>query len=161
MGLAPCGLNPGALIARARYLPAIGELPDARNVETQTFRAQWRRLHTLPVQWFALGLRLRLIRFQPQAVLDEFHDGLFVCCRILPHLRVDAANGLDAGLKELKELKALEYLNLSYTQITDASLKDLKELKGLQLLWLLDTQITDAGLKDLKQALPKTRVFGP
>ena len=47
------------------------------------------------------------------------------------------------------------------TQITNAGLKDLKELKGLQRLDLADTKITTAGLKDLEHALPKTRISGP
>jgi internalin A len=57
----------------------------------------------------------------------------------------------DAGLKDLKELKGLQTLRLTKTRITDAGLKDLKELKGLQELWLVGTKITDAGLKDLKE----------
>ena len=46
-------------------------------------------------------------------------------------------------------------------QITDAGLKDLKELKDLQFLCLAGTKISDAGLKDLKQALPKTFIYPP
>ena len=57
----------------------------------------------------------------------------------------------DAGLKDLKELRNLQTLNLGGTRITDAGLKELKELKGLRMLGLSDTKITDAGLKDLKE----------
>src|SRR5947209_7558853 len=60
-------------------------------------------------------------------------------------------NVTDAGLKELKELKHLQSLGLGYTEVTDAGLKELKELKSLQALNLRDTKITDAGLKELKE----------
>src|SRR5215471_16010582 len=36
----------------------------------------------------------------------------------------------DADLKELKELKSLQYLSLSFTKVTDAGLKELKELNS-------------------------------
>ena len=52
-------------------------------------------------------------------------------------------------------------VDLRDTNIADADLKELKELKSLQKLVLSGTQITDAGLKDLKQALPKTKIEGP
>src|SRR5262245_32041096 len=38
----------------------------------------------------------------------------------------------DAGLKELKELKTLQSLEIGSTQVTDTGLKELKELKTLQ-----------------------------
>jgi len=46
----------------------------------------------------------------------------------------------DTGLKELKELKTLQGLDLAATKITDAGLKELKELKGLQTLGLYRTE---------------------
>jgi len=52
-------------------------------------------------------------------------------------------------------------VDLSKTKVTDSDLKDLKELKDLQRLNLSGTHITDAGLKDLKQALPTTDISGP
>ncbi|MCX5653361.1 MAG: hypothetical protein NTY65_01745 [Planctomycetota bacterium] len=52
-------------------------------------------------------------------------------------------------------------LYLGGTPITDAGVKDLKELKDLQRLNLTGTKITDAGLKDLRQALPTTDISGP
>ncbi len=52
-------------------------------------------------------------------------------------------------------------VHLEGPKVTDSDLKNLKELKGLQELWLSYTQITDAGLKDLKQALPKATIDGP
>jgi len=65
----------------------------------------------------------------------------------------------DAGLKDLKEFKGLQTLNLHFTKITDAGLKDLKELKGLQILNLFFTKITDVGLKDLKELKDLQRLY--
>ena len=61
----------------------------------------------------------------------------------------------DAGLKELAELKNLQWLDLRETKITDAGLKELAELKNLQWLDLSSTKITDAGVEGLRTALPK------
>jgi serine/threonine protein kinase len=70
-----------------------------------------------------------------------------------PALRVDLSHTkvLDAGLKGIKELKNLRWLNLQSTKVTDAGLKEIKELKNLQELDLLHTEVTDAGLKELKE----------
>src|SRR5262249_22360996 len=65
----------------------------------------------------------------------------------------------DAGLKELKELKSLETLNLLNTMVTDAGLKELKELKSLQTLGLRDTKVTDMGVKELKAALHGLKIL--
>jgi len=40
-------------------------------------------------------------------------------------------------------------------------MKELKELKGLQWLYLSGTNVTEAGVKELRQALPKTDITGP
>src|SRR5437763_378180 len=40
-------------------------------------------------------------------------------------------------------------VDLWRTEVTDAELKELKELKGLQTLDLRETKVTDAGLKEL------------
>ena len=47
----------------------------------------------------------------------------------------------DAGLKELKNLRALTSLRLSFTKVTDAGLKELKNLKALTVLDLGSTQV--------------------
>ena len=57
----------------------------------------------------------------------------------------------DAGMKELKELKSLQTLELHETKVTDAGMKELKELKSLQTLYLWGTDVTDAGMKELKE----------
>src|SRR5262245_58695846 len=57
----------------------------------------------------------------------------------------------DVDLKQLKELKHLQSLELGFTEITDKGLKELKHLKCLQTLDLTGTRITDVGLKELKE----------
>ncbi len=61
----------------------------------------------------------------------------------------------DGGLKEiagaLKQLPALEMLNLDCTQLTDQGLTHLKGLTHLSELSLRATRITDAGLKHLEK----------
>src|SRR5262245_37392912 len=71
---------------------------------------------------------------------------------------LDTTKVTDAGLRELKELKSLQLLNLSGTKVTDAGLKELKELKSLRSLYLRHTKVTDAGVKELQAALPRLRI---
>jgi hypothetical protein len=54
----------------------------------------------------------------------------------------------DQSLEPLKEMKALEELDLSGTQVTDAGLMILKELPALARLRLARTKITDRGFQD-------------
>ncbi len=58
-------------------------------------------------------------------------------------------------MKELKEIKNLQTLDLSLTVVTDAGMKELKELKSLQMLDLGETKVTDKGRAELQKALPK------
>jgi Leucine-rich repeat (LRR) protein len=53
----------------------------------------------------------------------------------------------DAGLKELKDLKNLQMLDLARTKVTGVGLK---EFKNLQTLDLSNTQVSEEGLKELK-----------
>ena len=62
----------------------------------------------------------------------------------------------DDGLKLLKGLTELEYLDLGRTRVTDAGLVNLKGLRNLQWLDLRLTPITDAGLEHLKD-LPRLK----
>jgi internalin A len=64
----------------------------------------------------------------------------------------------DADLKDSRELKGLQTLNLSYTKIADAGLIHLKELKNLQYLDLGGIHTTATARKDLRQALPHTMI---
>ncbi len=43
--------------------------------------------------------------------------------------------------------------------MTDAGLKELKNLKALTSLNLRETQVTNAGVKDLQKALPNCTIF--
>jgi hypothetical protein len=48
-------------------------------------------------------------------------------------------------------------LNLGNTKVTDAGLKELKEFKNLQWLGIRGTHVTFRGLKELQSALPKLK----
>lgn len=63
---------------------------------------------------------------------------------------LDRTNATDADLKQLKELKSLQFLSLDDAKITDEGLKPLRELTSLETLKLSDTKITNEGLKELK-----------
>jgi len=54
----------------------------------------------------------------------------------------------DQSLASLKEMSALQELDLSDTQVTDAGLKILKDLPALTKLWLVRTKITDQGFHE-------------
>ncbi len=71
--------------------------------------------------------------------------------KIVVGVRLSFTKVTDAELKELKELKGLQELNLWGTKVSDVGMKELKELKSLQLLDLNQTNVTDAGLKELKK----------
>jgi len=60
----------------------------------------------------------------------------------------------DAGLRHLKGLPALHYLNLNHTDITDAGLEHLEALTCLRCLVVGNTHVTDEGVKKLQEALP-------
>ncbi len=64
----------------------------------------------------------------------------------------------DAGLKELRELKRLQTLDLSATRITDAGLKELKGRPRLQAVYLRNTEVTEAGIEELQAARPELRI---
>jgi len=90
------------------------------------------------------------------AFLERVADDWAAYVAGTPDWRLDL-NGTavtDAGLKELRELKNLQNLNLDNTKITDAGIKELKGLTGLQELEVLGTQVTEAGVTELKARLP-------
>ena len=66
----------------------------------------------------------------------------------------------DTGLKQLKGLANLEYLNLYGTAITDAGLTELAGLKNLKTVYLWQTNVTEQGIAGLKTAMPKLEVIG-
>jgi hypothetical protein len=54
------------------------------------------------------------------------------------------------GMKELRNLRNLTFLDLSETDVTDEVLKELNVLTNLRYLSLKHTKVTDDGLKELK-----------
>jgi hypothetical protein len=74
-------------------------------------------------------------------------------------LRLSLTQVTDAGLKELRDLKQLKELNLYGTQVTDAGLMELKDLKQLKDLNVKKTKVTNEGVADLKLALPNCRIY--
>ena len=67
----------------------------------------------------------------------------------IPGLKLPA-KASDADLAHLKDLRALQTLDLFHTEVTNAGLAHLRELKGLQRLRLHETGVGDAGLAHLK-----------
>ena len=78
----------------------------------------------------------------------------------LQKLHLEKTSIGDDGLKHLKELKDLVYLNLYDTQVTDAGLKHLKGLKNLRNLYVWKSKVTATGMKQLNQALPQLTIVG-
>jgi RNA polymerase sigma factor (sigma-70 family) len=64
-------------------------------------------------------------------------------------LHLAFTNPTIAALKELAALQQLQVLSLQSTKVTDADLKELPGLEQLQSLNLIDTAVTDAGMKEL------------
>ena len=62
----------------------------------------------------------------------------------------------DETLESLREMKALQELDLNGTQVTDAGLKTLKDLPSLARLRLARTKITDQGFHDVLSAKDST-----
>jgi hypothetical protein len=60
----------------------------------------------------------------------------------------------DADVSELRGLPILEFLDLSYTQVTDAVVDDLCSLPRLRLVRLEGTRMTSQGLAELRRRRP-------
>jgi Leucine-rich repeat (LRR) protein len=74
--------------------------------------------------------------------------------RGLSHLKeliLTDANVTDIGLESLRDLRQLEGLWLSGSQISDKGLINLAGLNHLRVLCFYDTEITDDGLKELQR----------
>ena len=65
----------------------------------------------------------------------------------------------DDGLVHLKDLTALEQLDLRRNKITDAGLVHLEGLRNLQNLYLIRTQVTPTGVAKLQKKLPSTKIY--
>ncbi len=74
-------------------------------------------------------------------------DGFF---EHIVRANLDNSNVTDAGLKELRGLRHLQYLRLWGDDITDAGLENFKGLTQLKVLLLSRTKVTDAGLEYFK-----------
>jgi len=64
-------------------------------------------------------------------------------------LQVTSTKVTGVGLKDLRHLDKLAYLDLAHSPITDAGLKEIAGLKGLRRLTLIGTRVTEAGLMEL------------
>ena len=64
----------------------------------------------------------------------------------------------DAGLKELRRLKNLTWLDLRETKVSDAGLEEVAKHSKLTHVLLKDTQVTQRGIEKLRAALPNCNV---
>jgi hypothetical protein len=64
------------------------------------------------------------------------------------------ARATDADVARLRGLPLVEYLDLSYTEVTDAIIDDLCSLPRLRLVRLEETRTTSAGLDELRRRRP-------
>lgn len=64
----------------------------------------------------------------------------------------------DEGLAYLKDLTALENLDLCFAHVTDAGLAELRDMRSLHHLNLVGTKVTKAGIEELKKALPSIEI---
>jgi hypothetical protein len=71
----------------------------------------------------------------------------------------DAVVSEISGLRRLEELIfTLQLLYLNHTAITDAGLRHLRKLKQLKYLNLEGTEVTDAGVHELRKAQPNAKI---
>jgi hypothetical protein len=93
-------------------------------------------------------------------LLQNFHD-----LEVLDLSDSSGAAGkgiTDEGLKNLKGLKKLRELKLSFNfSITDKGLEYLKGLDRLERLELGYTKVTRAGVNKLRESLPQAKISGP
>jgi hypothetical protein len=79
--------------------------------------------------------------------------------RNLQYLFLSGIAITDCGLKELGDFGQLSTLDLSATAVTDAGLKELGACKRLEVVYLRGTRVTDAGVKELEAALPRCKIM--
>jgi len=107
-------------------------------------------LYTLYVP-LDLGPREKLVEGQRHLTLTGWDRKDYSLLRLKPDvvvLQMANPDVTDGALEPLKEMKALQELDLNDTQVTDAGLRILKDLPALARLRLARTKITDQGFHE-------------
>ncbi len=102
-----------------------------------------------------LGPRDKLVDGQRHLTLTGWDRTDYSLLRLEPDvalLQMANPDVTDETLESLKEMNALQELDLNGTQVTDAGLKILKDLPSLTKLRLAHTKITDQGFHDVLSA---------
>jgi hypothetical protein len=102
-----------------------------------------------------LGPRDKMVDGQRHLTLTGWDRTDYSVLRLEPDvalLQMANPDVTDETLESLKEMKALQELDLNGTQVTDAGLKILKDLPSLARLRLAHTKISDQGFHDLLSA---------
>jgi len=73
-------------------------------------------------------------------------------------LYLERTNITNVGIKQLKDLSHLQYINLVGTKITYKGLEQLKGLKKLQQVYLYQTSVTGNDLAALREIFPKVLI---
>ena len=76
----------------------------------------------------------------------------------LTRLNLSGAAVTDEGLKHLKNLQFLEYLNITTSVIGDASVETLASLRALRTLYAWNSRLSPQGLQQLRSRRPALRV---
>ena len=107
-------------------------------------------IYTLYVR-LDLGPRNKVVDGQQHLTLTGWDRKDYSILRLEPNvvvLQMANPDVTDQCLEALKEMKALQELDLNGTQVTDAGLRILKDLPALTRLRLARTKITDQGFHD-------------
>jgi hypothetical protein len=102
-----------------------------------------------------LGPRDKLVDGQRHLTLTGWDRKDYSVLRLAPNvalLQMANPDVTDETLESLKDMKALQELDLNGTQVTDAGLKILKDLPSLTRLRLAHTKISDQGFHDVLSA---------
>jgi hypothetical protein len=102
-----------------------------------------------------LGPRDKLVDGQRHLTLTGWDRKDYSVLRLEPNvalLQMANPDVTDETIESLREMKALQELDLNGTQVTDAGLKILKDLPSLTRLRLAHTKITDQGFNELLSA---------
>jgi uncharacterized membrane protein len=78
--------------------------------------------------------------------------------KTLTRLQIGNMQDSQSGLQHLAELKNIQYLSLTGTEITKETVITFKELVSLNNLYLFDCKISPLEYSDLKRLLPKVKI---